>query len=187
MSTLLNRLNQSVEIPNIIGFSTLAAIIYGIAHDMVTAHMNVEYFTIAHPPMFDTTSPFLLAIGWGIVATWWVGLPLGILLAVAARFGPMPKLRLGDIRRSVLLLMATSYVIAMVSGVIGYLSITHGGGEPTNGWGCCIDKDLWAAFTFNSYAHMASYVTGAVGGLFVVGYTVARRYRLYRAAQANPA
>lgn len=187
MSTLLTRLNQNLEIPNIIGFSTLAAIAYGILHDLVTAHMNVEYFTIAHPPMFNTTSPILLAIGWGTVATWWVGLPLGILMAVAAQYGPMPKLRLVDIRRSVLLLMATSYVIAMISGVFGYLSITHGGGEPTNGWGCCIDREIWAPFTFNSYAHMASYVSGALGGLFLVGYTVARRYRLYCAAQATPA
>ena len=32
-------------------FATLAAIVYGIVHDQVTAHLCVEYFTIAHPPV----------------------------------------------------------------------------------------------------------------------------------------
>jgi hypothetical protein len=40
---------------------------------------------------FHTTSPTLLAIGWGIIATWWVGLILGILAAPAARLGSWPK------------------------------------------------------------------------------------------------
>ena len=80
-----------MEALKIVLFATLAAVCYGILHDQVTAHLCVEYFTIAHPPVFPTESPFWLAIGWGIIATWWVGLPLGVLLAVAARFGAKPE------------------------------------------------------------------------------------------------
>lgn len=94
-----------MENARIIGFATLAAIAYGILHDQVTAHLCVEYFTIGHPPIFATSSPFLLALGWGVIATWWVGLPLGIGLAIAARAGPAPKLALAQLRRPILLLM----------------------------------------------------------------------------------
>jgi hypothetical protein len=52
----------------------LAAVVYGILHDQVTARVCVEYFTVGHPPIFHTESPTLLAIVWGFVATWWVGL-----------------------------------------------------------------------------------------------------------------
>ena len=76
----------------IIGLSLLAAIVYEIAHDQVTARVCVEYFTIGHPPLIPSESPTLLALAWGVVATWWVGLPLGIMLAVAARAGRRPKL-----------------------------------------------------------------------------------------------
>src|SRR5215510_14402353 len=76
----------------IIGFCLLAAITYGIVHDQVTARVCVEYFTIGHPPLIPSTSPTLLALAWGVVATWWVGLPLGFMLASAARLGPRPKL-----------------------------------------------------------------------------------------------
>lgn len=39
----------------------LAAIVYGICHDQVTARVCVEYFTIGHPPIFHTDSPTLKA------------------------------------------------------------------------------------------------------------------------------
>ena len=55
----------------------IAAVSYGIAHDQVTARVCVEYFTVGHPTMFDTDDPTRLGLGWGIIATWWVGLLLG--------------------------------------------------------------------------------------------------------------
>jgi hypothetical protein len=35
----------------------VSAVSYGILHDQITARICVEYFTIGHPPVFDTTSP----------------------------------------------------------------------------------------------------------------------------------
>ena len=64
-----------------------AAVLYGIIHDQFTAHICVEYFSVFHPPVFSTTSPALLALGWGVIATWWMGAFLGVLLAIAARAG----------------------------------------------------------------------------------------------------
>ena len=77
----------------------LSAILYGILQDQVTARVCVEYFTIGHPPVFNTESPTLLALGWGVIATWWVGLLLGIpysrvkalLLAQVRRRPPDPS------------------------------------------------------------------------------------------------
>ena len=59
------------------------AIVYGIVHDVVTAHVCVEYFTIGHPTVIGCTSPVMLALTWGVLATWWVGLGLGLLLGLA--------------------------------------------------------------------------------------------------------
>ena len=58
-----------------------SAIIYGVLHDQVTAHVCVEYFTVVHPLVFPTESPVLLGLGWGVIATWWTGLLLGVPLA----------------------------------------------------------------------------------------------------------
>jgi len=62
----------------------LAAVAYGVVHDQVTVRVCVEYFTVGHPPVFPTDDPTLLGLGWGVLATWWVGVLLGLGLAVAA-------------------------------------------------------------------------------------------------------
>src|ERR1700676_2919513 len=69
----------------------VSAVVFGILHDQVTARVCVEYFTIGHPPVFDTDSPTLLALGWDVIATWWVGLLLGIPAALVSRLGSWPK------------------------------------------------------------------------------------------------
>lgn len=58
----------------IIFTSVIAAVIYGIIHDQVTARICVEYFTVGHPRLIDSDSPPVLGLFWGIVATWWAGL-----------------------------------------------------------------------------------------------------------------
>jgi hypothetical protein len=55
----------------IVALAVAAGIAYGILHDQVTARVCLEYFTIGHPPLIPSQSPTLLAIAWGIVATWW--------------------------------------------------------------------------------------------------------------------
>src|SRR3954471_15229661 len=76
-----------VRFAAIILLCIVAAVMYGIVHDQITARVCVEYFTIGHPPIFNTDSPTLLGLGWGVVATWWGGVVLGIGLAIAARAG----------------------------------------------------------------------------------------------------
>jgi hypothetical protein len=87
-----------VEFAKIIAFGLFAAIAYGVIHDQVTARVCLEYFTIGHPALIRTSSPTLLALAWGFVATWWVGIPLGVIIAIAARHGGRPKLSAAQVR-----------------------------------------------------------------------------------------
>src|SRR5215470_2611517 len=103
----------------IVLFCILAAVVYGIAHDQVTARVCVEYFTIGHPAVFDTASPTLLGLGWGVLATWWVGLLLGLLLALAARIGARPKRTVRSLLRPVLLLLVVMGALSVLAGLVG--------------------------------------------------------------------
>jgi hypothetical protein len=69
----------------IVVLSILACVAYGIIHDQITARICVEYFTIGHPRIIPTDDPTALGIVWGIVATWWVGVIMGIPLATVSR------------------------------------------------------------------------------------------------------
>jgi hypothetical protein len=74
-----------LELIKVVALGLLGAIAYGVIHDQVTVRVCLEYFTIGHPPLIRSTSPTLLGLAWGVVATWWVGLPLGVMVALAAR------------------------------------------------------------------------------------------------------
>jgi hypothetical protein len=79
----------------------IAAVLYGIVPDQFTARICIEYFTIFHPPIFHTQSPTLLGIGWGIVATWWVGVFFAVPMILAARAGSRPALRASELLPSI--------------------------------------------------------------------------------------
>src|SRR5690349_23115652 len=104
----------------IVAVCIACAVAYGILHDQVTARVCVEYFTIGHPPVFATESPTLLGIGWGVIATWWVGLLLGIPLAIAARAGRRTKRGASSLIRPVVSLLTIMAVLALLAGLTGY-------------------------------------------------------------------
>jgi hypothetical protein len=166
---------DKMEFLKITIFSVLAAICYGILHDQITAHLCVEYFTIAHPPVFPTQSPFLLAIGWGIVATWWVGFPLGILAASAARIGRRNRLSFAQVYPMILRLLVVMAICATLAGGLGAYLVATGRQALLGGWDQLIPREKWIAFSADQWAHLASYGSGIIGGLFLVGYIVWHR------------
>ena len=157
-----------MESLKIILFAVLAAVVYGILHDQVTAHLCVEYFTVAHPPVFATQNPFLLAIGWGVIATWWVGLPLGVLLALAARCGKRPKLTLTDLCLPILRLLLVMGLCALLAGLVGAFLAAQGYLSLPASLAQRIPEAKHVAFWADAWAHSASYLLGAAGGLALV-------------------
>src|ERR1700733_5372270 len=115
-----------MESIKIILLCVVSAVVYGIVHDQITARVCVEYFTIGHPPVFHTDSPTLLGLGWGVIATWWVGLILGVPLAMVARLGPMPKKTGAALIRPLITLLLIMACCALLSGVIGYILARNG-------------------------------------------------------------
>jgi hypothetical protein len=164
-----------MESVKIIATCILAAILYGIVHDQFTARICVEYFTIFHPPVFTTQSPTLLAFGWGIIATWWVGAFLGVLLAIASRGGSRPTLSVTFLipRISVLLLVMAG--CAVISGIAGYLW----GGIPDY-VATLLPPSQHRRFLADWWAHNASYASGFVGGIILCGMVYKTRVDLSR-------
>lgn len=153
-----------------------AGIGYGVVHDQITARICVEYFTVAHPPVFNTDSPTLLGLGWGLIATWWVGAFLGALLAVAALAGKWPIQPASELTRYVGWLLVSMAVGAFTCGLAGYL-LTKQGLVGIAGWESAIPESRHSAFAADMWAHSASYLVGFVGGLGLVVRTLRHRWR----------
>jgi hypothetical protein len=164
----------------------VATVVYGTIHNQVTARVCVEYFTIGHPPVFDTRDPTLLGLGWGVSATWWVGLLLGVPLAVVARAGPRPKRSVGTLARPVGWLLAGTGVCAFAAGVLGWLLARIGVVFLVGSTARELPADRHVPFLADLWAHSASYLIGVVGGIVVMVQVWRSRGRGAGADSPNP-
>ncbi|HRF59268.1 MAG TPA: hypothetical protein PLH94_05060 [Fimbriimonadaceae bacterium] len=155
----------------------LIAVLYGIAHDLVTAHVAIEYFTVHHPRLVDSDSPIVMALLWGFLATFWVGGIAGLVLLAVSRWGRAPQLNLRRVLRSYTWLAVASLFLAMITipTVLGLAeTIPAEKRRPTYE----SDRRLVAV----GMAHAVSYgaATWLTAGL--AGWIVLKRYRLSRQA-----
>lgn len=166
----------------IVGLCVVMCVTYGILHDQITARVCVEYFTIGHAPIFGTDDPTLLGLGWGILATWWVGVMLGIPLALAARIGRRPKLRAGALVLPIVVLMLVSAAAALLAGLMGGALAIAGHTALHGSLRASVPESKHSAFLADLWAHNASYTVGFIGGGVVILRTWLIRRKL---AEAN--
>jgi hypothetical protein len=151
----------------IVALCVASAIAYGIAHDNVTARVCVEYFTVFHPILVPTESPTVLALVWGVVATWWMGVLLGVPLAIVARAGSRPKLSARDLRRPIAILLGIMGCLSLLAGVVGYMTARTGAVWLVEPLASEIPRETQARFLADLWAHDAAYATGALGGVAI--------------------
>jgi hypothetical protein len=156
-----------MEAFKILVLTTTAAVGYGILHDQLTARVCVEYFTVGHPPIFATTDPTLLALGWGTLATWWFGLFLGVPLALMARLGPPPRVPARMLIAPVLRLFGGVGTCAFLAGTVGYVLGTTELASVIEPVTRALPPEKHAPYLADSFAHAAAYLGGFVGASFV--------------------
>ena len=156
-----------MEALKIILSAILIAIFYGICHDLVTANISVEYFTVGHPKIIESESPLKLALLWGVVATWWVGLLLGIAIALTARVGNDNKLKHTEVIKPMFKLIGIMAVCAIVAGGLGYILAKLEVFTLVDRLAIQIDSKKHHLFLTAGWTHGASYLTGFVGGLIL--------------------
>ena len=155
--------------------SILLAIFYGILHDLITAHISVEYFTVGHPKIIESESPLQLALLWGVIATWWVGAILGSALALSARIGRNPRIGIKALIPPLLKLLGIIGLSALIAGIIGYVLTKTEVIHLANHLATEIPVERHHLFLIAGWAHGASYLVGIIGGIVVCVQTWRRR------------
>lgn len=167
----------------IVILSIVACITYGVIHDQITARVCVEYFTIGHPPVFGTEDPTLLGLGWGIIATWWVGAILGVPLATIARIGSRPKRSAIALMRPIGILLGLNAVLAALAGSVGYVAASNGWVWLVGTLADNVPRDKHIRFLVDLWAHNASYLGGFVGGIILMAWVWRSRGRASAASE----
>jgi hypothetical protein len=166
----------SVEWLKIIALVMAAAIAYGIVHDQITIRVCPEYFTVAHPHIFRTSSLTLIALGWGVVATWWAGLAAGIALALAARGGSAQKFTWRRLVQPAIVLLAVMGVCATLAGFVGHWMASTGRIPSVQAWGLLLPVEKQPAFMADVFTHAMSYLVAGVGSLIIALATAWQRF-----------
>jgi hypothetical protein len=147
----------------IVGLCVLASIVFGVAFDLLSCRACVEYFTIAHPPVFRTADPILLGLAWGVYATWWMGAIFGVLLAAACTAGPRPPIAAGGLVRPLVYGLGGIYVSAVlvwiaVHSLGGWAIRHHGSNRPDPE----LDRRMMASALAHGFAYNAAGILGIV-------------------------
>jgi hypothetical protein len=159
---------------------------YGVLHDLVTIRISPEYFTIAHAPLIATDSVTLLAVAWGVAATWWVGAPLGLTLGLAATTGPRPRATASALARSLVSALGLTAGFAALAGMLGFLAASTGVVHVVGPLAARLTPDGQVRFVAVLWTHLASYAAGGILALVVVVRTWRERGR-GPAVEATPA
>jgi len=175
-----------MQVLKIIALCVIAACAYGVVQDQVTARVCIEYFTIGHPRLFADDSPALHGLAWGIIATWWVGALLGIILAIAARAGRAPKLAAKDLVRPLGVLLVCIAVVAAFAGTIGYVAARNKVVWLLEPLASRVPADRHVPFIGVLWAHVAAYGAGFLGGLAICAFLVYRRTKRATLEAAPP-
>ena len=153
-----------MRIAQIILLSILAACFYGVVHDQITARVCIEYFTIAHPPLFHTTSPTVLALCWGVAATAGIGAILGVVLAFVSQSRGNAPCSVAQLARLILLLLIIMGAGAFTAGITGYELSRQGFISIPASLAAVIPAQQHDHFMAVWFAHCASYLIGLSGG-----------------------
>ncbi len=159
--------------------TVIISIFYGILHDLVTANVCVEYFTVGHPKIIQSESPFLLALLWGVIATWWVALPMGLIIALNNELGSRVKLEFTEVLKLIVKLIFVMFGIAIFSGITGYilaeLEIIFLVPRLANK----IEIGKHSTFLAVGWAHVSSYLSGIIGTI-VLSIIIQRRRKKHQ-------
>ena len=145
-----------------------AAAIFGVAHDQVTVRICTEYFTIAHPPLFPTRSPTIVALCWGVASTVWLGGAFGLVLHPVVNSSGAPPVVLSRLLRLLATLLSATAASALLTGLLAF-HLSRSGVLPVP---VALDSLLPASrhnnFMAVWFAHMTSYFIAIAGGALIV-------------------
>jgi len=153
---------------------------YGAIHNQVSYTVSPEYFTRFKFEQFhiDPALPDRLGaaiVGW--LASWWMGVPIGLILAPIGLFYRGPRRMLGEALGTYGVVVAVTFVVGFSALLV--VSVAFEDRELVASWGGMVPDGVEnpAAFVRAGIMHNFGYLGGAVGLLGGLGFAVIRLVR----------
>lgn len=166
----------------IIGIAPLIGGIYGILHDQLTYTISPEYYTkfkfyqfglmdMGNEAIFQ--NPRIEVSVVGFLATWWMGLLIGILLGLVGWVHKDSKQMLKVTVKSMILTVVVTFIVGLIGLMYGKFYLAEVGVEwwlPDN----LVDTKNFIAV---GSMHNFSYLGGLVGLIVGAGYSIRQKQK----------
>jgi hypothetical protein len=144
----------------------LAAGLFGIVHDQISYTVSQEYFTKFKFIQFGLRDPVLaerIRVGIvGFLASWWMGIPLGVLCGAAGFMQRTPSLMGRSLLWSLPLIAGFTLAIALAGLAYGWLQTGTIERGSYTGWYIPQNVEDLRRFLCAGYMHNAAYLGGAL-------------------------
>lgn len=161
------------RLPAMIRIALLGAIVagcYGALHDQVSYAISPEYFTKLKFRQFSYADfggpPRLFASEVGFLATWWVGLCAGWLVARAGLVELPAAERRGCTFKSFAIVLTVALAAGLIGALLGIVMTRDGDLSGWAHWARTFGIEDLRAFAIVAYIHAAGYL-GALTGLIL--------------------
>lgn len=172
--------SKAVAFVIIIFLAPIIGGIYGIIHDQLTYTISPEYYTkfkfyqfgfmdIGNEAIFP--NPRVQVAALGFLATWWMGIPIGIILAFVALSLPSGSRIFAVTLRAFLITILVAFITGLIGLLYGKLRLAKTGVDwwlPEN----LIDKDNFIAV---GSMHNFSYLGGLLGLISGIIYIIKKK------------
>ncbi|HEV3143267.1 MAG TPA: hypothetical protein VGZ47_05210 [Gemmataceae bacterium] len=163
------------HLPVMLRTALLGAVVagcYGALHDQVSYTISPEYFTKMKFRQFSYLDlglpPRLFASEVGFMASWWVGLATGWLLARAGLAELPLAVRRRCIARSFAIAFLTAVLIGSLGALVGFFATSGGDIKEWRNLRATLGVGNGRAFVIVGYLHAASYLGALVGLMLAI-------------------
>jgi hypothetical protein len=173
----------------IILVATAVASIYGVGHDQVTYSISPEYYTKFKFIQFNLadalaaqhmTQPRSAVVMVGILATWWMGLYIGILIGVVAFVFKDADTMFRCALQALALVLIVTILAGVAGGLYGHYILAKRGVE----WWLPEQLVNKRAFITVGAIHDLSYLGGVIGLMGGVLFLLLKNHRLRKRERA---
>ncbi|MEW4569468.1 hypothetical protein AB1L88_16505 [Tautonia sp. JC769] len=128
----------------------------------------VSHVALGHLPLLSSEPATLSGVGRGLLASWWVGLLLGVSLAFSARVGHRPKRDVRSLVRPIVGVLLVTYTSAFFASTAGFVLGDHAMAFLPDRLASRVPPDRSAFFLADLAGSAVGYIVGFVGGVVLI-------------------
>ncbi len=170
--------------------AVLVAGAYGIFHNQISYTVSPEYFTKFKFEQFDLLDSSLpervRASIVGFFASWWMGIPIGVLVGGAGFIHSGARRMMQVTLRSFLVVVSVTLLVGLMGLIYGFTQTAPIDIEDYSGWYIPSDVVDLRRFLCAGYMHNSSYLGGAFAVLVAWVFHLVVRTRASSRGAASP-